>query len=291
VIRIRPRSAGTLVAVALAAVSCHTERVLDDKVWDRYAKLAAASPGGFAITSLLRPPQGIEMRSEAVWLERAKQARSWGPIGLHTHFGGPVKARPVAGGAPSPAEQVRAETAWLRQRGIATELFCGGGWYIDGDMASVLAELGYADCTAIPAAHTYMTEDLIRAELAQPATLRAPDGSALPEVPTTHSLGMLARALATRRLPPVVHVMFHDYDLLDRKRRLAIPVLLSALARVRRPVDLDYLAREARKAPGPDWTEVARGSALRTARSTEQWPFYGRSRAADGSAEPVTEDS
>ena len=50
----------------------------------------------------------------------------------------------------------------------------------------------------------------------------------------------LARAV---RLPDYVHVYFHDTDLLDRRRSLALGVALRVLAR-RRPVrDLDELSR------------------------------------------------
>ena len=57
------------------------------------------------------------------------------------------------------------------------------------------------------------------------------------ELPTTHSLGSAARALV-RRLPPVVHVHFHDYELLDAKRRAALTATLALLARRRSAVEL-----------------------------------------------------
>jgi hypothetical protein len=43
---------------------------------------------------------------------------------------------------------------------------------------------------------------------------------------------------------PVVHAYFHDYDLLDTRRRLALVWALRVLARRREPTDLDVL-REA----------------------------------------------
>jgi hypothetical protein len=79
-------------------------------------------------------------------------------------------------------------------------------------------------------------------------------------IPTTHSLGDLARALARRAaLPPVVHVYLHDTDLLDRRRRLLLAVLLPLLARRARPTDLDELARTLGPSlPARDWADVAR---------------------------------
>ncbi|HKP19042.1 MAG TPA: hypothetical protein VJT84_11220, partial [Gaiellaceae bacterium] len=50
------------------------------------------------------------------------------------------------------------------------------------------------------------------------------------ELPTTHSLGMAVRH-ALGPLPRYVHVYFHDTDLLDRRRRLALQAALALLGR------------------------------------------------------------
>jgi hypothetical protein len=52
-------------------------------------------------------------------------------------------------------------------------------------------------------------------------------------LPTTHSLGGLARAVVGP-LPDYVHAYFHDYDLLDPLRRRVLLVALTVLGR-RRP--------------------------------------------------------
>jgi hypothetical protein len=46
-----------------------------------------------------------------------------------------------------------------------------------------------------------------------------------------------------------VHVYFHDTDLLDRRRRVAVHVLLRLLARRREAADLDQIAAVARRFP------------------------------------------
>jgi len=61
-------------------------------------------------------------------------------------------------------------------------------------------------------------------------------------LPTTHSVGQLARAVL-RPLPAYVHAYFHDYDLLDAKRRLALTALLVVLGRRRHAGDPLALAR------------------------------------------------
>jgi len=149
------------------------------------------------------------------WLARARLAASRAPFGLHTHWTSPTHARPTGG---DPAARVRREAAWLRAQGLEPRFFCGGGWYTDDDVQASVHELGLVDCTV---------------QDAQPA----------PGVlPTTHSLGQLARAVL-RPLPPYVHVYFHDYDLLDTKRRLALLASLKLLGRRRPPGDALALAR------------------------------------------------
>ena len=78
---------------------------------------------------------------------------------------------------------------------------------------------------------------------AVPARVRLPSERLLAAIPTTHSLGDLGRALLRpRSLPAVVHVYFHDTDLADRRRRVALRALLVLLARVAEPTDLVRLA-------------------------------------------------
>jgi hypothetical protein len=220
-----------------AVVSCHVERPLDDRAWAAFSDLQARRPGGFEIAALIRPPDPGAGEDEALWLARARQAAARGPLGHHTHWGGPEQARPADG---DPAERVRAEAAWLRERGLAPRLFCGGGWYLDARVAAALAELGYADCTATAFRPSYLEPDAPRAELSEPGELRIGD-TTLRELPTTHSVGMALRG-AFGRLPPYVHVYFHDTDLLDGRRRRALELALAVIGRRRRPVRLDAVS-------------------------------------------------
>jgi hypothetical protein len=220
-----------------AVVSCHVERPLDDRVWERFVRLQARQ----RIAALIRPPATGE--DAKLWLERARIAAEQGPFGHHTHWGGPTQARPTGG---EPAERVRQEGAWLREQGLTPTVFCGGGWYLDAAVASAVAELGYADCSATAFEPEYLPPGAARVGAESPCRLALPDGRELLELPTTHSLGMLVRALARRSRDEYVHAYFHDTDLLDRRRSAAVEACLWLLARRYRRSDLDELAQRAR---------------------------------------------
>jgi hypothetical protein len=221
-----------------AVVSCHVERPLDDGVWRRYRDLLDRRPGGFPIASLMRPPSHSEDAS--LFVKRAQDAGELGPFGHHIHWTSPTHARPTG---PDPAGAVRREGEWLREQGLAPRFFCGGGWYTDADVMAAVADLGYTDCTATAWRPPYLPAGSPRAGLAQPAWVKLADGRRVLELPTTHSLGRAAKAIAGP-LPLVAHVHFHDYELLDAKRRAALTSVLVLLARRRRPVGLDALGAE-----------------------------------------------
>jgi len=101
----------------------------------------------------------------------------------------------------------------MRSQRLAPQYFCGGGWYTDDAVRRTLSELALVDCT----------------DRTGPPSERA--------LPTTHSLGQLARAVLGP-LPPYVHAYFHDYDLLDATRRRALVVALTILGRRRAQLEL-----------------------------------------------------
>src|SRR6476646_2979138 len=151
-----------------AIVSCHLEQPLRDDAWERFAALRRRRPGGFDVIALMRPPDAAHGEDVERWLDRARAAASEGPFGLHTHWTSPTHARPTGG---DPAQRVREEAAWLSERGLAPRWFCGGGWYTDDAVREAVQALGLVDCTA-------------RGGRPRPGLL-----------PTTHSLGQLARGV------------------------------------------------------------------------------------------------
>jgi hypothetical protein len=208
------------------------------------------------VAALLRPADGAFGEDEAAWVERAKAASALGPIGHHTHWTAPDHARPTSDSAGS---RVLVEGTRIREHDVRATLFCGGGWYTDPEVADACAELGYVDCT--PRAHRppYLSEGEPWASLAAPAVVVLPTGRELGSIPTTHSLGDLARALSTRALPGIVHVYFHDTDLLDRRRRVLVHAVLRALAWRAHVTDLDALAVQLLpEAPRIAWDDVTR---------------------------------
>jgi hypothetical protein len=198
-----------------AIVSCHVEQPLHDDVWKLFDTLQSRAPGGFDVIALMRPPDPDFAEDEDTWLARARRAAARAPLGLHTHWTSPTHARPTGG---DPAARVRREAVWMRARGLEPRYFCGGGWYSDAEVAAAVQELGLVDCT--------------------------PRGGEPREgvLPTTHSLGQLARGVVGA-LPPYVHAYFHDYDLRDRRRRYALVTALRLLGRRRPHGDALALAR------------------------------------------------
>jgi hypothetical protein len=240
-----------------AVVSCHVERPLDDETWARFSELQTRCPGGFAIAALMRPADLAAAEDEGRWLERARDAAGRGPLGQHTHWTAPDHARPTTGDA---GRRVLEEGRRLRELGLAPSLFCGGGWYTDEEVAEACAELGYVDCTPRASRPSYLPERAPWASLARPARIKLGSGRHLAALPTTHSVGDLARSFrpGAPRLS-LVHVYFHDTDLLDRRRRVLVSVLLRLLARRAQPTDLDAVAALiGDDAPEVAWADVAR---------------------------------
>jgi hypothetical protein len=204
--------------VRAAVASCHVERLLDDDVWERFSALVRARPAGFRIAALVRPPDGED---EVGWLERARSLDV--PFGLHTHWTSPSHARPTDG---STAERVRRDLDWLARHGLEPRYFSGGGWYTDDAVRAEIADAGLVDLTATTFPLPYGGGRVVA----------GPERNLLP---ATHTIGMLARSI---RLPDYVHVYFHDTDLSDAKRALALRVGLRHLS-LRRPVkDVDELS-------------------------------------------------
>lgn len=221
-----------------AVVSCHVEQLLDDAIFSRYLRFVARRPFGFRVTSLVRAADPAAGEDGDRWAERVSLLAEHGPLGQHTHFGGRTQARPVGG---DPAARVRDDAQLFRRAGFEPGWFCGGGWYMDEAVASAAAELGYRDCTATSFRPAYLAAGAPRLAATEPVWIRL-GAARLFELPTTHSIGPAARAAFGRLPAGTVHVYFHDYDLVEPRRRVALVGTLAALAVRRRATDLDAVA-------------------------------------------------
>jgi hypothetical protein len=107
--------------------------------------------------------------------------------------------------------------------------------------------LGYVDCTATAFALEYLAPGEPHLQVAEPCWLLLPDGRRLLELPATHTLGMAARLTFSARpiTGRVVHVYFHDWDLMDAQRTFVLRRVLERLGRRCKRSDLDLLADEA----------------------------------------------
>ena len=191
-------------------ISCHLESPLDDESWRRFDAMRRRVD----VIALIRPPDPAYGEDEKLWLERARTLEL---LGLHTHWTSPSHARPTGG---EPAARVRRDYEWVRGHGLVPRWFCGGGWYTDDAVRAAVAELGMVDCT--------------------PRDGLPHDGV----LPTTHSLGGLARAVLMPALPDYVHAYFHDYDLLDARRRTALRISLRVLGMRRSALDASSAIRK-----------------------------------------------
>jgi hypothetical protein len=110
------------------------------------------------------------------------------------------------------------------------------------------------DCSATTFRQSYLDDAAPRLQLAGPRRVRLPSGALLLELPATHSPGMLARRLLN--LDGLVHLHFHDWELVDRRRSLMLHTVLRALRLRRRPLAIDELANLAANAPEIAWREA-----------------------------------
>ena len=120
-------------------------------------------------------------------------------------------------------------------------------------MIAAVADLGYADCTATAWRPSYLPAGAARRRsTSRPGSASTTAGGCSSCRRRTRSERRLARSAA---LPPVVHVHFHDYELLDPKRRLALQLTLAVLARRRRPTELGALRADREV----EWADVCVG--------------------------------
>ena len=128
------------------------------------ARCSCGGPAGLTIAALMRPPDAAAGETdEERWLERAREAVTRGPLRSPHALHEPDACRRPTDGDTGP--RVLREGAWLRERGLAPSVFCGGGWYTDRSVALACADLGYVDCTPRRGRPSYLEDGAAWAEL------------------------------------------------------------------------------------------------------------------------------
>ena len=232
-----------------AVVSCHVERPLDNDVWAAFERLLRRRPAGFTVTALIRPPDTRSGEDQALWLERARRADELGPLGHHTHWGGPTQARPA--GDADAAELVRTKLNGFVPKGSVRSTSAAAAGISTRPSQRRWRPSGTS--TAARRRSDRATSRTTRRGCSSTARVRCSCRAARCCAscrPRTRSACSRA-VFATLRGP--VHLHFHDWELLDRRRALALEVVLRALRLRRRPIDADELVRRTAEAPLLAW--------------------------------------
>ena len=230
---------GDILHGRYAVVSCHVERPLDDEAWRRFPPLQERRPGGFAIAALMRPPaEGEDERLLA--RAGARGGTAHGPFGHHTHWTAPDHARPTGGDPAARVLEQGALAALGRPRGpllLRRRLVHGRERRRSGRRARLRRLHGDRVPARLSRARTLRTSSCTSRRgwgCRRPAPARAADDA----------LARHARARSARSLSAgIVHVYFHDTDLLDVRRRAALRVGLAFLGLKRTALDLGELQR------------------------------------------------
>ena len=234
-------------------------------VWERYSRpRCARRPAGLrdrvaAAAAVRRRGRGAVRRARA----RGGGARAVRPPHA-LDVADRTRGRPAATRPSACCDEGR----WLREQGLEPRFFCGGGWYMDAPRARARSPSSGTPTAPRPRGGRVPPAGAAARALDQPAWVRLDDGRRVLELPTTHSLGAAARERSPRALPPVVHVHFHDYELLDREAPARARGRRSRLlARRRRPVGARRARAPSARSPGPtyaptDGARRARASSL-----------------------------
>ena len=200
-----------------AIVSCHLEQPLDDEAWRRFDELQRSRPGGFDVIALMRPPDAAFGEDEERWLSACARRR------------GARAVRPAhALDEPDPRAPDRRRS---RPRAF-------------GAKPSGCARRASSRASSAAAAGTRTTPCRRRCASSGSSTARVASGAPRDGVlPTTHSLGQLARAVARAATAVRACVLPRLRPARPEAAARARGVALTLLARRRPAADALALAR------------------------------------------------
>jgi len=223
---------------AFVCPTLHVERLYDDGIWPtlRRALERLERHGGRAtlFISTRRARQSErDLGDRLQWL-----ADHGHEVAQHTHFhrSSPPDSRPDAPAPPSADDIVASldgDYDYLVEHGHVPRGFCAGTWSIYPAAAAWLRRREFRyDCSFRSYALDYDNPSAVAGD--SHAGTALVDG--VLQIPTTASLGVMARRIATRRYPSVPfggssYALFylHDWDLRVRRKEVAWHVLARRL--------------------------------------------------------------
>jgi peptidoglycan/xylan/chitin deacetylase (PgdA/CDA1 family) len=213
----------------LVCIGVHAEKLNADSVWNETLKaLDIAERFSIKMTFLVHPLYSILEGKDIS--NRLKEIHDRGhEIGQHTHFYlNHPEGRFEKKTDLSPENILyclRRDNTFLNEAGFKVKGFCGGAWVITNSVLQELGKLGFSyDCTARSFDLSYKS-DIPNTTIISKKPFISEDG--LLEIPTTAPIRFfLLRQLTFRetklrykRLSYDI-IYFHDYDLVDFKKRL-----------------------------------------------------------------------
>ena len=168
----------------------------------------------------MRPPDAGRARTSGLLARARACSGASGALSGITRTASSRRTRARPAPRPEHARTRAREAAWLAASAASQPtLFCGGGWYIDAEVADAVAEARLRRLHAPRRFRPALPRDdapRMSGRSAGAHRARRADERLL-ELPSTHSLGMAARAVLGPSLGHgVIHVYFHDTDLLSR---------------------------------------------------------------------------
>jgi peptidoglycan/xylan/chitin deacetylase (PgdA/CDA1 family) len=215
------------------ALTFHTERIYDERVWQRLQRVAKwMAAAGRKATFFVYPFRGQVLGRDMT--DRVRMLAAMGhEIGQHTHFyagtkvNKPDKLNDLSDANITSCLYRDFET--LQRMGFPPKGFTAGAWLVNGTVLNTLVELGFVyDCSACFPKPREMVHSPYRQWLRSPQRYTNVQGDLLC-LPTTCSLGewfKWGRKLELESKVPYKLVYLHDYDLLLFRNNLLLWIFM-----------------------------------------------------------------
>jgi hypothetical protein len=222
-----------------ASLVFHAERLHEPAVWAVVRRFAARLSSNETYATFFVYPFPAECAGRDIRAQIGELAGLGHEIGQHTHFyAGEQIRRPYKRddySLQNIRECLRRDHDLLSLSGVTPEGFTSGGWMFNQGVVEELISLGFVyDCST-------RTPGPRRGSLPYANLYRGAAGQIM-LLPTNASVGQWLKQGRVFK-PPAGVIYLHDYDLLARRHRLALEVLLKLhMGSLRRAKDLARIA-------------------------------------------------